>query len=236
MPCRFLMSDLRLRCQRRVDKENDLQIGTSEWNALISEQYGELWSIVADSGMRYFETLLSITTTGALSYNEPVDHYETVGMCQVVNAAGNRRDLEEFMEQQRSQWSGMTGDARGYSMIDDQIYLYPTPPSGQTYEMIYVPQATDLSSYADGSAVDVVTQDGLKFLIWGVAVMALAKSESDVQLALSEREAARDRFTEDTILRSLNSPRKRQTRILEDNSGQGWGIGGWDPGDVWWGR
>ena len=235
MPCRFAMSDLRTRCQRRVDKENDPQIGTSEWNTLISEQYGELWSIVADSGMRYFETTATFTTTGATSYQEPADHYETVGMWQVVDAQGHRRALEELMSQELDRWAGQTGDAEGYALIDDQLWLVPIPPSGQTYVMRYVQQPTDLSAYADASVVDVVTQDGLAFLIWGVAVKALAKSESDVQLALAEREGARGRFTEDVVLRSLTSARRRQREVLDERS-NGYGTGGWDPADIWWGR
>ena len=39
----------------RCDKESDPSVQTPEWNALISEQYGELWSIVAQTGLRYFD-------------------------------------------------------------------------------------------------------------------------------------------------------------------------------------
>jgi len=188
------MSDLRTRIQRRCDKESDPSVQTPEWNALISEQYGELWSIVAQTGLRYFETVATYTTTGALYVTEPSDHYETVDVRRVY-PNGTRSSLSEAMEQEVAQLQGVPGDAYKYSLIDDRLYLYPTPPAGQVYEMLYVPQPTDLSTYTDGSVVDVVTPDGEAFIVWGVSIKAMHKSESDVSLAVMEREAARIRFS-----------------------------------------
>ncbi len=209
MPRRYAMSTLRTRCQQRCDLENSGHIATAEWNALISEQYGDLFSTVAETGLRYFETESTITTTGAASYDEPADHYGGVGIDRIVDpVSGRRYQLQEIMAQERARWSGMTGDASVFALVDDQIYLYPRPPSGQTYKVLYIPQPPDLTSYADGDIIDIVTPDGEAFLTWGVAVKALAKSESDPSLALAEREAARGRLTEWAQLRGFNSPRR----------------------------
>lgn len=203
------MGTLVTRCQQRCDRENDNHISTGEWKSLISEQYGELWGIVAGTGLRYFETSAIITTTGDASYDEPADHLGTVLIAR-VDTNGGRRDLEEIQAQERARWIGRTGDAYCYSLVDDQIYLYPTPPLGQNYEILYIPQPTDISGYLDSDPVDIVNADGLAFMIWGVAVKALAKSESDVQLAISEREASRGRLADWATERSFLSQRRRQ--------------------------
>lgn len=226
MPRRFALSTLVTRCQQRCDLENENHIAPAEWKALVSEQYGELYSIVAESGLRYFETIDTISTTGAASYAEPADHLGTVLVARVLDSAGRRFDLDEIMAQERSGWSGMTGDAACYALVDDQIYLYPTPPAGQTYEVLYIPQPPDLSSFLDADVIDVVNPDGEAFLIWGVAVKGRAKSESDVQLAMAEREAARVRLIEWSTLRAFNQPRRRIVRD-EDVSGGNYDAADW---------
>jgi hypothetical protein len=228
------MSVLRTRCQQRVDKEVDGQIASPlEWNTIISEVYGDLWTAVVGTGMRYFERSQQFIATGAKSYPEPVDHYETVNVAYIYDTTnGYRRDLDELMEQERSRYMGLTtSEAYKYALIDDQLYLFPNPPSG-TYEMLYVAQPPDLSAYTDTQLVDVVAPAGEEFLIWGAAVRANAKSESDVTLALQERDGARAKLVEEAVLRALNAPRRRVVRDAYDDSPYG-GI--YDPAD-WWNR
>lgn len=209
MPRRFEMSVLRTRCQRRADLENDGHISDAEWNALISEKYGELYGVVCGAGLRYFETTSAITANGAASYDEPDDHLSTIGL-DFISTAGERRRLHELMPFERDNYvaNGATGEARGYTLVDNKIYLFPTPASG-SYQLIYVPQPPDLSSYLDTDLVDVVSSEGEAFLIWGVCVLAKSKSESDVRLAAEREEAARDRLLEWAVNRSMSEPRRR---------------------------
>ncbi|WP_196299624.1 hypothetical protein, partial [Streptococcus pneumoniae] len=80
---------------------------------------------------------------------EMADHLSTVNLSFIVNATtGERRDLRELMAQERSRYSGQSGTARYFSLVDDVIYLYPTPPTGEVYEMRYVPQPPDLTAFA----------------------------------------------------------------------------------------
>lgn len=217
MPRRLAMSTLVTRCKQRADRENDEHISDSEWKALISETFGDLYQTVAGTGMRYFEATSDITATGAASYNEPADILSLVAVRLVVNATtGETRDLDEIMMQESSLWSGETGEAQAYAHVDDQIYLFPKPSSG-TYRLAYIPQAPDLSAYADADLVDLVTADGEAFLVWGVALKALAKSQQDVQLAMAEREAARMRLTEWAVLKALNTPRRRPVVMMGDH-------------------
>lgn len=207
MPRRLEMSVIRERCQRRADLEGDDHISDAEWDALISEKYGELHGIVSGAGLRYFETTSTITATGATSYDEPDDHMATVGFDHVA-ADGTLRPLTELMAHERDMYAADTGDAYYFALVDDQIYLRPNPASG-TYRMLYIPQAPDLSEYADADLVDVVNADGEAFLIWGVSVLAKSKSESDVQLAMQREEAARERLLEWAVQRSMSEGRRR---------------------------
>jgi predicted amidohydrolase YtcJ len=63
-----------------------------------------------------------------------------------------------------------------YAHVDDRIYLYPTPPTAQTYSLLYVPQAPDVSGFASDECVDVYCPDGEACLIWGVAALAKIKA------------------------------------------------------------
>jgi hypothetical protein len=202
------LATLITRCQQRADLENDGHIAAGEWKALVSEMYGELQLLVAETGMRYFETEATITANGSASYALPSDHLATIGVDYVQDAAGTRRTLQEIMVQERSAVLGRTGEAFMFAIVGQTLELYPRP-SGGTYKHLYIPQPPDLAGASDSADVDVVTPDGEAFLIWGVAVKALAKSESDVRLAMAEREAARERLRNWAQLRSFVTPRRR---------------------------
>lgn len=233
MPRIYRLDDLRLRCQRRSNKEGDPSISIPEWNALISEQYGDLYSEVEKTGLRYFESAFAFSANGAASYAVPVDHLATLGIDRITDSVGSRVTLDEMMSPERTRWAGQVGDAQSYAIVGQLIYLFPKPSSGN-YEMLYMPQAPDLSTAADSTSVDVVQADGEAFLIWGVVVKALSKSESDVRTAMAEREAARVRFVDWAILRAFVQPRRpiyRLSRNEDDGSG---GCGGVDDPGGWW--
>lgn len=241
MPRSLTMSTIVTRCQRRADKENDGSIDSSvggEWYALISAQYAELYSLVVETGCRNFETTQQYTSTGAQTLNEPTDHFMTVGIDRILNATtGERYELGELMASERQRFAGTTGDAQCYTHVDTKYYLYPTPPAGQLYELLYVAQPPDLTTYNGGQTVDVVNPAGEEFLIWGVVVKALAKSESDVTLAIAERERHREQLVEWATLRALNQPRRRVVTdavgdMMIDRYGM---LDAFDPGG-WWNR
>lgn len=214
------------RCQQRADLENDGHIAASEWKSLVSEAYGELHGITAEAGLRHFETTATIAANGAASYALPADHLATIGIDQVLDSAGRRRPLVELMMQEQPAVVGATGTARYFVIAAGNIELYPVPASG-SYKHRYIPQAADYSGSADGTSIDVITPDGEAFVIWAVAVKALAKSESDVQLAIMEREAARERFRSWVQLRSFVTPRR--SMMFDDDEVM-------DPADYRWGR
>jgi hypothetical protein len=218
MPRTFTLGTLVTRCQQRCDAEGQEFISTSEWKGMISTSYAELFSLVAETGLRYFEATESITSTGAESYTEPVAMMSTVGVDYLVNLQGERRALYELMPQERNRFRGLTGTAVAYELIDDQLFLHPKPPTGQVYKWHYVPQPTDLSSSADATSVDVVTPDGEAFVIWAVAVQAKEKEGTDASLAVAERERARERVLQWATLRSLHGARRKVPDDMDCNA------------------
>lgn len=220
MPRRYTVLDIVGRCRARCDEigVDSGPIDDNGWAQFASEQYGDTYSVVAHSGMEYFEYTSSITTDGGFVYDEVADHLSTVNL-SYVDSSGQRRDLEEVMAQERSRLAGRTGDyATSFALVDDKIYLYPTPPAGQTYELRYIAQPPELTIRNFDETlmvVDVVTPDGLAMMVWGTLVKAASALEFDPTLAISEREAARQRLEEWAALRAFNQPRRPQSDFPE---------------------
>lgn len=197
--------------------EGQESISTAEWKAMISTSYAELYSLVAETGMRYFEATETITSTGAASYAAPAAMMSTVGVDYIVNSTTDeRRSLFEIMPQERNIYRGLSGEAVAYELAGTSLYLHPKPPTGQVYKWIYVPQPTDYSSSADGTSIDVVTPDGEAFLIWAVAVQAKEKDGTDSSVARAERELARERVLQWATLRAMHDARRR---MVDDQYG-----------------
>lgn len=227
----LLMQDIVLRAQRRIDREGDSTIAPTEWKALISEQFGHLYSNVVKAGHSYYDTTSTITANGATSYALPSDTDQIIGVDRVL-ATGQVYQLDDLMVQERNAFAAMTGDACAYRIVAQTVVLLPRPLTG-TYTLWYVPQSPDISALADTSNVDVVTSDGEAFLLYGVAAKAAAKLREDPSLHLAERDAAEQRFLEDVAQRALMNPRRRvvmRSPILDGGLGD-WGDGLWnDPG------
>lgn len=215
MPRTFTLGALVTKCQRLCDMENQELISTLEWKESISTCYAELWSMVSETGLRYFEATESITATGAESYTEPTAMMSTVGVDFVVSAQGERRALYELMPQERNLYRGLTGEAVAYELVDDQLFLHPKPSSG-SYKWHYVPQPTDLSASADATTVDVVTPAGEAFLLWSVAVYAKEKEGTDSSVARQEAEKHRERVVQWATLRAMHNARRR---MVDDSPG-----------------
>jgi hypothetical protein len=212
MPRLVEMGTLVLKCQQRADKVGDDHIGgsdTSEWNRLISEVWAsDVFDLVAGTGLRYWETTSDLTTTGAAYVEEPSNVAQTVRL-DYVDSAGVHWKLEEISSHEENLFSGQTGTARFYALVDDRIYLYPTPPTGQTYQLRYIPQAPDVSGYASDACIDVVSGDGEACIIWGVAALAKIKASQDASVYLQKQELHRDRLQGWAAERSVSQARRQ---------------------------
>ena len=207
MPRVFTVAQLLTRARQRTEQEDSDHVTDAELKAILSTAYGELYSMIVESGLRYYESEQTISASGASSYPLPSDHLSTICVDREIDSSGRRRSLREAMIQERNLWYGRTGDAQFYSLVGSNIELYPSPASG-TYYHRYVPQPTDLSSAADADQVDVVTPDGEAFIEGYMQVEILAKEESDVGGAVAKRERARERVSWWVTQRLLTQPRR----------------------------
>jgi hypothetical protein len=210
MPRLVEMSTIVERCQRRADKESDDHISAAEWLALISEVYAcDVVQVVADTGLRYFETTATLTTTGAAYVSEPSGIAKTVRL-DYIDSSNIRHEVQEVNSHEQAGLSALTGTvAVFYALVDDRIYLYPTPATGQTYELLYVPQSPDTSEYASDVCLDLVNGDGEACLYWGVAALALAKAKQDASLHIQMQEKHRDRLQGWAADRAITQARRQ---------------------------
>jgi hypothetical protein len=201
-----LLGTLVTRATQRADREGDGSITGDEWKALVSEQVGEMHSVIAEAGFAYYQSESTITATGAASYALPTDHMATWAVHLVVDSAGHRRELAELQPADRVRFLGHVGQATHFIVVGQNVELYPTPSTG-AYKLVYIPQPADLSTSADSTSVDVVNTDGLAFVVWGVAVKARSKIADDVVVHMAERDAARARLWDWAVQRSFSNPR-----------------------------
>jgi hypothetical protein len=226
VPNLVAMSDLVTRGQQLADMEGDPSISTTEWKGLFSEAYGELWEDTGDAGLRYWETVTSFTTTGVNYLAEPTDQLAIVDRLELVTntTTGQCRRLKRIGPQERARWSGRTGRPRAYELVDGRYFLYPTPPSGQTITLRYIPQCPNLSNLADSDVVDCVTASGRNFLQFAAAAQAVSKSQRDASVLIGQREMARQKHIEWAGNRAFNDQQAMFTEPDDDEYGipDGW--------------
>lgn len=228
----ILLGTLVARCQQRANKVGDGQVESPEWKELISEHYGELHGAVSDVGARYFETEATINLANLAL---PADHMATIGVDFVLDAAGRRRELPQLMVQERTIFAGRTGEAFFFALAGANLAMYPTPSTG-TYKHLYIPQPTDYSTAIDGTSVDVINIHGLRYIVWGVASIALHRGESDQQRAVIERDRALAKLTEWALERAKGMPKRRIITDVRDLGCSSDINGAWNPASWRWNR
>lgn len=227
----ILIQTLVARAQRRVDLENDNRLSTATsgaWRQFLSEVLAELYAEVSQAGDRYFETTADLTTTGATTYTlTSAPAISVMFLVGVSRVDGTRRwPLFELEAQERDAFAGVGSDgASAYALRGDVLILDPTPPSGQTYRISYIPQPTDHSASADGTNIDVVSPAGERFLLSGMAALARASGQEDARFELEQKELARRDVIMEAVNRRLRSPPRR---MVDDDP---WDGGGGYPGD-----
>jgi hypothetical protein len=226
MPRPVQMSTLVLRAQQLADMEGDDSIDTTEWNALISEAYGEAYEIVAGEGNRYFEYTTTLTTDGTNYLPEPDDQLAIVDQLELILDAttGRCRRLHPITPQQRAALTGRTGQPRFYELVDGRYFMYPTPPAGQQLTLRYVAQCPDLTAYAGDDQADCYCVAGQKFVQYAAAAAAVSKSKNDASALLAEREVQRKLLWEWAADRAMNA---QPVWYVEDGGGEDWLPSSW---------
>jgi hypothetical protein len=216
------------RIRQQSDTEGSDFVEDPEIKSSLSTGFGELYSLLVESGARYFEARQSIASTDLTEDDDggafvplPADYLSTIGVDR--QEGGRWCELEELMVQERNTVF-RTGSSRGiwWATIGQNLHLYPVPSTG-TYRHIYVPQPPQIHAADDKVKIDVVTPDGEAFLIWYVVAGVMAKEESQTQHAVMHRERALGRIQIWASLRALNNPRRPQVRDPYEDRFRHWG-------------
>ena len=203
----FTIAALITKGRRRCGQENRDLLSAAEWQDELSTICSEFQGLIVDSGSRVFETEQTITADGSAGYDLPADFLAEVGVDRLI---GTRREhLTPLLVQERNHTSGSTGDARFYSLVGDQIRLFPNPASG-TYYLVYAPQCPDYTVIADTTEIDVITPAGENYFTWSLALAGGVKEESDLTPYYEKQvEKYRARIEKWAMQRMLTAPIRR---------------------------
>lgn len=231
MPRTIEMGDVLTRARALADKEStDDHIPSAMWRQFVSMVYGaDVFAVVAGTGGRHFETKATLTTSGAAYVAEPSNLLSLIGV-DYVDSSGRHYPLDPLEAQEEAFYAGTATGGRAYlyTLVDDRLYLYPPPATDQTYEVQYIPQAPDVSGFADDECLDVVTPDGELCLIWGVAAYGLVRAKQDASFHFDRHQFHRQKHLEWAAERTMTEPRRRIVKF-EDL-----GRHGFDPADWRW--
>tara|TARA_R110002020_G_scaffold82627_8_gene204960 strand:+ start:261 stop:914 length:654 start_codon:yes stop_codon:yes gene_type:complete len=142
--------------RRRADIEDDPFHPDSEIDDYINESIAELYGkLVLARGDEYYATPFTTTTVvGANSVALPATFFKILGVRW--HYSGNRRikmlrmDFQKFMQLDNSLIQGWTDWARVYYMTQrENVVFWPTPQSGHTITVWYIPAAAQLTAPAD---------------------------------------------------------------------------------------
>lgn len=219
------------RARERADMVNSGFITDSELRGYISSSYTELYELLIQSGLIYFNPQTeNIVADGSESYPLPDDYYGTMRV-DYQWSSNYWTELFEYLEPERTMFEnvfsgGATGYATHWSVQGGNLVLLPAP-SGGTYRHRYIPAPADLEI---GNA-DQVTIDGVggweEWVIVDAARKMLAKEESST--AHLERDLARlkERIEESALNRAWASPRRViDVRNRTDESQNWWYYAG----------
>lgn len=205
-------------CQKRAGGEGASLVDPTEIKSLISEYYGEMCTVIAEKGARYFEATQTITSTGAASYSLPADWLASLSVRVFLSGAtGVAKPLAgPVSPQDHAIVAGQTGFAELWGFEGTSIALYPTPAAGATIAHVYTPQPPDLSASSDATMVDLINIYGWKFVVWSVASVALHKEQSNQRRAIEEAKRALDQLEYLATARSLTGPGYRVAEPADD--------------------
>lgn len=192
MSRKFSLGYLVDQARKRSDMEHQDLVSKEEWYSYASEVYAELFEKVVLGEPQRKRVEVTIPTDGSDTYDLPENFLTALGV-DFIPTSGIRRKLYRLQVQERNRFEAVRGssEARAFEFINDQIKLHPAPPAGQEYVLVYVPHATRLESQGPGFEIDVVAPSGEKFMIWGMAALALAKEESFDHATYAQQQADR---------------------------------------------
>lgn len=210
------LGEIRTRAQQLADIGTDADggsfVSSAEWSRYIDQAYCELYELMANSGLYYFESEQSITTTGAATVALPADHFQTIGVDYQRNNYWTPLHRIGVRERNRFPITGVAY-AMAYRVVGTNLVLYGTPPSGQTYRHLYVPAPASLVDAADATTVDGVA-GWEEYIVVDAAIRALLREDTDTSQLQARKAQLKQRIAEAAEQRETAAP----ARVFDINA------------------
>ncbi len=228
---------IRLMAQQRADRVNSNFVTLPEWNTYISQSYFELYDLLVTVYEDYFlQTPYTFTTDGNAQYTLPTDFYKLLGVdCGLSNSTNAWGTLKkfDFIARNRYVYPQITTTLLGvfdlqYRLMGNTLYFIPTPSSGQTIRVWYIPKLTQPMQDTD---ILKGISGWTEYVIVDAAIKCLQKEESDVSILMSQKMALMKRIEESSMNRDAGQP--DTVSDVRGNSSSGSGQGA--PWDASWG-
>lgn len=242
------LSDLMLAVRQRSDQlpsgytattngNTGLFITDQELISYINQSYFELYDLLVSKYADYYvhTPIFTFTTDGTSDhYPLPTDFYKLRGVdLALANTNDSFVTIHPFELADRNRYSvpnfqsfyGVTN--LRYRLDGDNLWLTPTPASGQTIRILYTPRMTQLANLTD-------TADGIsgwtEYIIVDASIKAYQKEESDVSVLMAQKAALIQRIDAMAQNRDSTNPPKVSDNLYNDmwwptGSGDGRGSG-----------
>ncbi len=134
------VSELIDRTLQVVDREaQTLVLPRTQVMDYLSTEFGHFYELLVDSGEVYAEkTAPPFTMNGQALYPLPSDFFQEIRF-DWLKADGSLVPLVKISVQMIHRFSRTAMNAIAYRLAGGKVALYPTPPAGQTYQLMYVP-------------------------------------------------------------------------------------------------
>lgn len=201
------LAELRAAVRQRADMVNSEFVSDDELSGYINNSLYSLYDLLVTTyGEDYFAKEVEVVTDGSEFIDLPADFYKLLGV-DVVVSGDQRVTLRQFnrMERNRSSWLGGVRVASPwynvrYRLRAGKLWLTPTPSTGQTLRLIYVPRLAPLcdplkltveSTLVDGDAATFAfaDEDGVR---QSVTLIANGGGSTDFIIAVSDNDGGID--------------------------------------------
>lgn len=178
------LSDLRDQVREYCDCVRDLHISNSFLNSCINRAIPEFVDLVISSfGTEYYVENSLLTTDSTESLDLPTDFYKLTGL-DILTSAGKYQNLFRFNFHQRNQNNTQEiffpwGINIEYRIIGDEIFFAPTPETGRTLRIWYVPTSIILED--DGDTFDFIN-GWEEYVIFFCSVRVKLKKEESIKV------------------------------------------------------
>lgn len=226
------LSQIRLAAQQRADRVNSNFVTLPEWTSYINQSMYELYDLLITlyedlyvatpvqfqtngstylyalpNGSNTFQSGLNPTVT-----NTPPALYKLLGVDLALQSANNAYvtvNKFNFIDRNKFVYPNTASTIYGvfnlrYRLMGSNIEFIPTPSSGQSIRLWYIPRLPGLLQDTDITTLG--TSGWIEYVIVKAAYYALTKEESDTQSLVMQLQALTQRITAAASNRDAGQP------------------------------